>query len=111
MKILNGERGSGKTTEAIKEAYLTNSLLVVPNKITVRHIQEKADLLLAEVFGAPAGSIGVVSIYDILNGYCKNTKVRGIVIDELDWTISEILDWAGLPKKVFLATRTPEEVK
>lgn len=110
MKILNSERGSGKTTKAIECAYYTNSLLIVPNRQTAGYIQEKANSHLKEKFGAEHGTVTVMSIYDIVNGKSKGLSgIKGVVIDELDWVVDAILGQFGLPEKVYLATRTGED--
>ena len=110
MKILNGERGSGKTTKAIECAYHTNSLLIVPNRQTAGYIQAKANSHLKEKFGAEPGTVTVMSIYDVVNGKFRGLSgIKGVVIDELDWVVDAILGQFGLPDKVYLATRTGED--
>ena len=108
MKILQGERCSGKTTRAIDCAYLTDSLLIVPTDKTVGLVNSQADEYLSRMYGANKGAIKVVGIGDVLKGRCTGKPVNGVVIDELDWTIRSALRHSGISANVLLATRTSD---
>ena len=108
MKILQGDRRSGKTTKAIDCAYLTDSLMVVPTHAALELANSQADEYLSKTYGVNKGEINVTCIGDVLKGAYRGKSVNGVVIDELDWTIRSALQHGGINANVLLATRTSD---
>ncbi len=96
MIIISDSRVSGKTTEAIKLASATRSVLVVPTGDVARMTRRHADEMKFPVEVYPAREY-------FEKVYRRNPiyGTRPVIIDELDWVLREVFG-----AKVIMATTT-----
>lgn len=89
MKMILGNRGSGKTTKAIATAYANNAILIVGGSRQAKAIKAKAEQI--------GMNIEVVGMPTYLEGI-KNDKYLGkpVVIDELDYVLSSFIEGSVL---------------
>lgn len=86
MIIFPNSRQSGKSTEAIKIAAATHSLLIVPTRDCVKLTEQ-----IAREINYPVIVTSATEYFKERYGYGRSHgRVERIVIDELEWCLHEI---------------------
>jgi len=83
MKIKLGGRGSGKTTEMIKLAHETDSLIICHNEAAARYAKGLAKSLEIDI-------IPPISLTKILHGSMKGSSVRKVIIDNAELCLKSL---------------------
>jgi hypothetical protein len=83
MKIMNGERGSGKTVAAIQRAYETGAYI-----ITFNHDESCRIMTVATELGFNIRY--PVTITEFLNGGMRGSRVRNVILDNADMVLKQI---------------------
>ncbi|EMY9859383.1 hypothetical protein Q3390_13575 [Clostridioides difficile] len=97
MKLINGDRCSGKTTTLIKYAYENNALILCCSCGNLNYIIEKAkelklDIIIPRVFKTYIESNHKIEYMKTINGNIINdTSNIRLVIDEIDCCLESII--------------------
>ncbi|HBF4616142.1 TPA: hypothetical protein KOO48_001937 [Clostridioides difficile] len=97
MELINGARGSGKTTELIKYAYRNNALILCYTCGSLNHIIERAkelklDIIRPRVFKTFIESNHEIEYIKTISGNIINdTSNIRLVIDEIDYCLKSII--------------------
>lgn len=105
MKIINGERGSGKTDGLIFAAYATGARIIAPSNAMAKRIADRAKERGIDIL-PPMG------YHDYLDGPGKlaATQREPILIDEAETIIKEALElW--FRKEVIAVTISEPQIK
>lgn len=102
MKIINAERGTGKTIKLIKKSAQTGYPILVATKNSIRYIQEKA-LALNVIIPMP------ICVGDLYTNHITGKGIRNVLVDEMDWVLDKLLQHYNL--SVEEATITSEMQK
>lgn len=97
MELINGARGSGKTTELIKYAYRNNALILCHSCATWNYIIKRAkelklDIIRPRIFKTYIESNHKIEYLKTINGNIVNniSNVK-LVIDDIDCCLKSII--------------------
>ncbi len=105
MKTIIGERGIGKTTEAIKLAYDTSAAIICATRECKRNIFEKCK----ETYGQFATEcMNIFTVQEIVEGKHRGRRYNGIVIDDGDYVFEQLLNNLMLNPGFIVQFLTPD---
>lgn len=98
MKVIQGNRNSGSTTALLLEADKFNIPILVSYEIQKKAIQEKARELNL------SSKLEIISYKDIENDYFRGRKIKGIIIDDIDFLLKRFLSEKGFYGEIISAS-------
>lgn len=84
-KYLFGGRGSGISTSLLTEAIMYNKALLVPTQSQAKLYKQRATLL-------GWNNLIIWSVSDIIAGKHRGTRCNGILIDNADFVLKQLLN-------------------
>lgn len=85
MKIINGERGSGRTTILIHTAYTTGARIICPNRPQAKFVKESAQEEGLEI-------LEPMAFRDFMEKSCRGlAREEKVLFDNADMALAEIM--------------------